>query len=155
MSLELIVISQPGQYDTARLMFREYADSITTDLCFQSFQEELQQIETQYGLPTGGIILLKFNDEWIGCAGIRRINEHTAELKRMYIRPPYQGKGLGHELLNASLQLAKSLHYSKLRLDTLETMKVAQHLYKHAGFEETEPYYRNPNDGVLFMEKAL
>ena len=131
MSVELIVISNPEQYDIARLLFREYADSLESDTCLKSFEEELQEIQTQYGLPLGGIILLKFEGEWIGCAGVRRDNENTAELKRMYVRPPYQGKGFGHELLTACLQLAKSLHYSKLRLDTLQTMKAAQH-FRHS-----------------------
>lgn len=154
MSIELIVISGDEQYNIARMMFREYAASVEGDTCFQSFDKELEDIHIQYGLPTGGIILLKYNDEWIGCAGVRRVNENTAELKRMYVRPNFQGQGFGHELLNASLQFAKSLHYSRLRLDTLENMKVAQHLYRQSGFEITEPFY-NTADGVLFMEKEL
>jgi putative acetyltransferase len=145
----------PEDYTMARQLFREYATAIGIDFCFQNFEKELEEIAQQYGPPTGGLILCGFENEVAGCAGIRGIDNETAELKRMYIKPAWQGKGWGKQLLDASLQLAKHLHYSKIRLDTFPSMKAARALYLSAGFTEISPYYRNPNEEVIFMEKIL
>ncbi len=142
-------------YETAKNLFREYAAYIKTDLCFQDFEKELLEISSQYGPPTGGIILCKAGNEIIGCAGIRKLNNETAELKRMYLQPAYHGKGWGRQLLGQALLLAKTMGYKKVRLDTLPSMQTAQVLYRQAGFYEVAPYYINPNSGVIYMEKLL
>ncbi len=153
--IKYILADSPVHYEHARRLFREYADHIEVDLCFQGFEKELTELEKQYGPPEGGILLVRSGEEFVGCAGIRKISERTAELKRMYLQPSLQGKGLGRELLSRSMQLAKQLGYTSVRLDTLQRMKAALKLYRETGFEEIEPYYHNPNGEVVYMEKAL
>ena len=153
--IQFLLARTKEDYEIAKNLFREYAAHIRTDLCFQGFEKELQEISLQYGPPKGAIILCKKENEIIGCAGIRKINLETAELKRMYIKPIFHGKGWGKELLERSLYLAKELGYSKIRLDTLPFMKAAQTLYRQQGFYEVTPYYSNPVNGVLYMEKIL
>ena len=155
MPVEFFLATRHEHYEAAKHLFREYAAHIRVDLCFQNFEKELEEITGQYGSPTGGIILCKSGNEITGCAGIRRIDKETGELKRMYIKLAHHGKGWGKQLLERSLQLAKQLKYSKVRLDTLPSMEAAHTLYKQAGFVETPAYYHNPNAGVIFMEKTL
>ena len=108
-----------------------------------------------YSAADGGIILCKKEDEFIGCVAIRRMDTHTAELKRMWVRLPYQGQGIGEQLLKESLALVAKLQYRCIRLDTLQRLAPAIKLYKKYGFVETAAYYDNPNKDVVYMEKRL
>ena len=142
-------------YSSARMLFKEYADSIRISLDFQHFGDELNDLKKMYAKPSGGIILVKEQDEIIGCIGIRKISDHAGELKRMYIKPGHQNKGIGKILLEKALQLAKECNYSVVKLDTLKYMQPAIHLYKQAGFYETAAYYHNPITTAVYFEKRL
>ena len=142
-------------YATVRLLFSEYAQAININLDFQHFDEELDGLKKMYAPPFGGIILAKDAAEAVGCVAIRKISETTGELKRMYIKPNQQKKGIGKILLEQALQLAKDCNYSVVKLDTLNYMLPAIHLYKQAGFYEIAAYYHNPIATALYFEKLL
>ena len=142
-------------YDNAKQLFQEYALSICINLEFQEFDKELQIIKEMYGSSFGGIILVKDDENFIGCIGIRKIGDTVGEIKRMYIKPAYQKRGLGRELLKKALELAKSCGYSTIRLDTLQDMLPAIRLYKEAGFYEIRAYYFNPMATAVYFEKQL
>ena len=143
------------EYEAAKQLFREYAISINIDLGFQHFEEELDGLKQMYSAPAGGIILCKEDKDFIGCVAIRKIDEEAGELKRMYVKPGNQGKGVGAGLLAQAIILAKSCGYKKIRLDTLNYMLPAIHLYKKAGFHEIPAYYFNPNTTAVFFEMTL
>ena len=155
--LSFLPAGGPRDYDRAKELFLEYARSLSFDLCFQGIDAELAGIATIYGGRHGGIILVKDDRTggYIGCAGIRRMDSLTAELKRMYVREEYRGRGLGRALLDRAIRLAKDLGYRRVRLDTMATMTRAIALYKAHGFRETEPYRYNPETGALFFELDL
>jgi len=142
-------------YEAAKLLFEEYADSIGINLDFQHFKEELADLREMYAPPYGGIILAKESGKIIGCVGVRKIIGNAGELKRMYIQPAYQGRGAGKCLLEHALQLAKQSNYSIIKLDTLSSMPAAMRLYKQAGFYEIPPYYQNPVGTAVYFEKIL
>ena len=141
----------------AARLFREYAQWLNIDLCFQGFKEELGKLNQMYAAPAGGLLLCLDTEKgvYIGCVGVRRIDQDTAELKRMYLQDAYRGKGIGHSLLRESLALAAKLGYKRIRLDTLNHMTPAMELYRHAGFYEIPPYYHNPEPGAVYFEKML
>ena len=143
------------EYKNAAMLFKEYAARLNIDLSFQHFDEELIEIKTMYGLPGGGIILCKYRDEFIGCVGIRKIGNNIAELKRMFIKPDHQKKGIGKTLLEEAVELAKTLNYTAIRLDTLNYMTPAIKLYKSYGFYEIPAYYNNPNATAVYFEIKL
>jgi ribosomal protein S18 acetylase RimI-like enzyme len=152
----VITLAQaPQDYELAKDLFEEYAQSLAIDLGFQNFAEELAQITTQYSSQNGGIILLKLDNEAIACAGLRRIDAQTAELKRMYIRAGFRGRGLGKILLYEIIKLAQSLAYQSIRLDTLPSMLEAIQLYRALGFYEIAAYRPNPIAGAIYMEIKL
>lgn len=142
-------------YFAAASLFKEYAEWLNIDLSFQHFDEELQELQKMYASPNGGIILCKNEEEYIACVGIRKLDGTTGEMKRMYVQPDYQGKGIAAELVKRSLELAKNCGYTSVRLDTLNTMTPAINLYKKFGFEETPAYYHNPNKTVLYFQKHI
>jgi putative acetyltransferase len=149
---EYIIANTDEEYKYATMLFKEYAAWLNIDLGFQHFDAELMRIKTMYGLPQGGIILCKAGDEFIGCVGIRKIDSDTAELKRMFIKPAFQKQGIGKVLLQKAVELAKTLDYTAIRLDTLNYMTSAIKLYKQYGFYEIPAYYNNPNETAVYFE---
>lgn len=144
-----------ANYETGRQLFEEYALSLNVDLSFQGFSKELDAIAQQYNKPDGGLLLAFYDELPVGCAGVRKLDIETAELKRMFVKDSYRGYKIGVALLQQAIDLAKELGYKKLRLDTLENMTRAQQLYKSFGFYEIPSYRYNPLAGTIYMEKDL
>ena len=92
-------------------------------------------------LPPAGFLLLAFDSGALaGCAGARRHSPDIGELKRMYVRPEFRGKGIGRQLLVETLRAAQSAGFARLRLDSARFMHAAHSLYRSAGFAEIAPY---------------
>ncbi len=152
---EYIKVRSKDEYESAAILFNEYAQWLGIDLEFQHFQDELKSLEKMYSAPGGGIILCKNDNNFIGCVAIRKIDNTMAELKRMYVQQQHQHKGIGKGLLERSLKLAKECNYSIIRLDTLSNMLPAINLYRKYGFIEIAPYYHNPNLTAVYFEKKI
>ena len=138
--------AQPEDLETVRGFLREYADSLAVDLSFQNFESELAD-------PLGFYELVLLADD--GCVALRRIDELTCEMKRLYVRPAGRGSGLGRQLAEAVITEARARGYGRMLLDTLPEMADAQALYRSLGFRETEPYRHNPVPGATFLELTL
>jgi len=132
--------------ETVRGFLREYADSLGVDLSFQDFESELAD-------PLGFYELVLLAEG--GCVALRRIDERTCEMKRLYVRPSARGSGLGRQLAEAVIAEARARGYSRMLLDTLPQMTAAQALYRSLGFRDTEPYRHNPVPGATFLELML
>jgi len=76
-------------------------------------------------------------------------------LKRLYVRPAFQGIGLGRRLVEAVIEAAREAGYRELRLDTLASMGSAQALYRQLGFVEIAPYNTTHIAGTRFFSLAL
>jgi len=152
---EYILANNQLEYEAAQLLFNEYAQWLNIDLCFQNFDKELQQLSIVYATTTGGIVLCKKNNDFIGCSAIRKIDTTSCELKRMWVKLPYQKLGIGETLLKECIALAKKLNYKEILLDTLKRLQPAIKLYKKYNFIETEAYYKNPNNDVVYMKLVL
>jgi ribosomal protein S18 acetylase RimI-like enzyme len=63
--------------------------------------------------------------------------------------------GIGRALAIAVIEQARKIGYTRMRLDTVASMKAARALYKSLGFKEIEPYRYNPLEGATFMELKL
>jgi putative acetyltransferase len=155
MDISYKVASASPEFEDGKNLFQQYANSLDIDLSFQDFAKELETIHIQYNKP-GGALLLAFEEHIaVGCAGVRALDPSTAELKRMFVRTEYRRYKIGQKLLELSLDTAKDLHYSKIRLDTLAGMIQALNLYRAFGFYEIPPYRFNPIKGAVYMEKKL
>jgi GNAT superfamily N-acetyltransferase len=160
----MIKSAQPILFKTAstaeefihgRHLFIQYANSLDVDLSFQDFQNELENIDIQYNKPKGSLLLAYKDKIAIGCAGIRKLDEDIAELKRMFVDPGHRKFRVGRKLLELAIDVARELNYNFIRLDTLPTMIKAQDLYRSFGFYEIPPYRFNPVAGTVFMEMKL
>jgi putative acetyltransferase len=107
-------------------------------------------------LPSGCLLYCTIDDRVAGCIALRKIDDTTCEMKRLYLRPEFRGHGLGQVLITEILDRARKLGYRRMRLDTLPgMMDSAIRLYREFGFYETAPYYDNPNAGTLYMQIDL
>lgn len=140
---------------TARRLFLEYGDSLGFDLCFQDFDRELEELPGGYAPPGGRLLLAFAGDEAVGCAALRGIGEGVCEMKRLYVRPAYRGRGIGRGLAERIVEAAREAGYRTMRLDTIETMREAIALYRAMGFVDTVPYRFNPICGVVYLELRL
>ncbi|PYV47314.1 MAG: GNAT family N-acetyltransferase [Acidobacteria bacterium] len=139
-----------------RELFLEYARSLTFDLCFQSFDKELAGLPGDYAPPGGRLLLAIFDGQTAGCVALHKIENDVCEMKRLYVRPQFRGKGLGKALAERIIHEAREIGYKKLRLDTVEpVMRAAVAMYRQLGFQEIEPYRANPIEGALYMELQL
>lgn len=152
---DYILANTKDEYTAAAKLFTEYAEWLKIDLCFQNFNKELDELPVMYAHNVGGIVLCKIDNTFIGCAAIRKIDSTICELKRMWVQLPYQKMGIGEKLLQECIALAKQLNYTEIRLDTLQRLQPAIQLYKKYNFVETEAYYKNPNNDVVYMKLLL
>ncbi|MHA1447751.1 MAG: GNAT family N-acetyltransferase [Candidatus Heimdallarchaeaceae archaeon] len=110
--------------------------------------------------PQSIIYLVLFDDVIVGMGGLRKLTEDIVEVKRMYVKPEFRGKGLGKSLLEKLLETAKNWGYSKIRLDTGVFMEAAQKVYRSAGFYDIEEYPetevpKEVRHNWIYMEKIL
>jgi ribosomal protein S18 acetylase RimI-like enzyme len=141
--------------DGIRGLIREYMDSMALNLCFQGIDEELTSLPGKYSEPEGAIIVAEAGGGLCGCVALKKIGEGICEMKRLFVKDAFKGKGIGRELVRRIIDEGRSKGYRFMRLDTLESMKPALALYRSFGFSETTAYVYNPLEGAVYMEKAL
>ena len=155
-SPELHAVKSGEQIATVRELFLEYAQSLGFSLCFQGFDKELAELPGDYAPPEGCLFLADFGGEAAGCVALHKIDDDVCEMKRLYVRPQFRGKGLGKALAEHIIHKAREIGYKKLRLDTVEpVMRAAVAMYRQLGFREIAPYRPNPIEGALYMELEL
>ena len=157
--IELVSADTPARIAAARVIFREYAQSLDIDLCFQNFEAELVGLPGDYAPPSGRLLLALVDGELAGCGGLRGLAEcdhaDACEMKRLFVRPAFRRFGLGRMLAQQLLDDARQIGYSAMLLDTLDEMEAARELYAALGFEEVAPYYYNPIAGAHYLKADL
>lgn len=155
-AFSLSQVESPAQITQARELFLEYAKSLNFSLCFQSFDKELADLPGDYALPEGRLLLAEYEGQLAGCVALHKLQDDICEMKRLYLRPQFRGKGLGRILADRIIAEARQIGYRRMRLDTVEpVMKDAVAMYRKLGFREIDAYRPNPNPGTLYMELEL
>jgi len=145
----------PAQAGIVREIFREYADGLGVDLCFQDFESELRDLPGKYAQPRGRVLLAYAGGALIGCVAMRPVDDEACEMKRLYVRPEGRGLGAARQLVQQLCGIAESVGYRRVCLDTLATMHAAQSLYASLGFKPIGSYVFNPIEGARFFAKDL
>jgi ribosomal protein S18 acetylase RimI-like enzyme len=143
--------SAPEDLDAVRSLFAEYARGVDESRCFAGFERELAE------LPQGYRALFIAEEDGVaaGCVGLREVDRGTAEMKRLYVRSAWRGRGLGHALAQAAIDAARSAGYARIVLDSLPKMQEARALYRSLDFRETAPYLAQPTPGASCFERRL
>ena len=157
--IALVEADTPALVEDTRLIFREYAEQLGVDLCFQNFDAELAGLPGDYAPPAGALMLVFVDGELAGCGAFRPLPEsdypNACEMKRLYVRRAFRRFGLGRLLAQALMDRALQAGYSCMLLDTLDDMEAARGLYSSLGFEEIPPYYFNPLPGSHYLRVNL
>jgi putative acetyltransferase len=140
--IDISTPTAPSELEPVRQIFREYAQGLGVDLCFQDFDQELATLPGEYAPPRGALLLAADYP-------------NAAEMKRLYVRRAFRGLGLGRQLAQAALDAARVAGYTSVLLDTLDDMEAARTLYEDLGFQEIPPYYHNPIPGAHYLKVDL
>ena len=157
--ITLATADEPGLIAAARRLFREYADTLGVDLCFQNFEAELDGLPGEYAAPAGALLVALLDGLPAGCGALRPLHgtdyPNACEMKRLYVPRALRRFGLGRLIAQQLIDLAMQAGYSTLLLDTLDDMEAARGLYTSLGFEEIPPYYYNPIPGAHYLKVDL
>jgi GNAT superfamily N-acetyltransferase len=153
--MEARIVASGAQVEEVRRLLGEYAESVSVDLAFQGFAEEVAALPGDYVAPHGILLLGLVESRPAGCVAVRRWQAGTCEMKRLYVRPEFQAHGCGSFLARRAIQWARDNGYGRMVLDTLPSMGAAQRLYERLGFRDIPPYRPNPVPGARFMELVL
>ena len=148
-------VDEGPRLDEVRQLFEDYAASLAIDLSFQDFARELSTLPGDYA-PPGGILLLALIDgAAAGCVAVRPVDDTRCEMKRLHVRPAFQGLGCGRHLAERAIAWAREAGYQAIVLDTLPSMIGAQRLYERLGFTDVPAYRFNPIAGTRFLSRTL
>jgi putative acetyltransferase len=154
--LSITQATSADDIEVVRQLFLEYANSLGFSLCFQGFDKELAELPGKYAPPDGRLLLASSGGNVAGCGALHKLEPGICEMKRLYLRPEFRGKGLGRTLAQRVIGEARAMGYTRMRLDTVEPMmKDAVAMYRRLGFREIAPYCNNPIAGALYMELEL
>jgi len=144
-------IERAADMRLVREMLEEYGRATNVDLSFQDFDRELATLPYEYD----PILVAWSDDAAAGCVALRRIDDATCEMKRLYVRPAFRGKAIGRALALAIIKEAESHGFARMRLDTLPSMHEAIAMYESLGFRDIAPYRINPIAGTRYLELPL
>ena len=151
----------PDDVASVQQLWREYWESFGLPRDFQGFGDELRDLPGVYAAEGGVLLLATCKNEPAGkvepagTIALRRLDQISGEVKRLYLRPEFRGHGLGRRLLEAVIERAIAMRYICLYADTLPNMMEALSLYKHAGFERVEAYSKTPTPGAIYLKLKL
>ena len=151
------IVSATKAEDVARAkeLIEEYVLSLSIDLSFQNFANEMATFPAKYSPPSGCVLVARRGDSIVGCVALRDLGEGLCEMKRMYVQPTSRGKGLGRALAKAVIDEARRIGYARMRLDTNPSLHAAIHIYVSLGFKDIDPYEFNPVEGARYFELKL
>ena len=145
-----------------RDLFREYTDMLVSGdpsfreyLALQNYDSELEHPFEKYGPPGGKLLLAQLDGLPAGCIALRRLDEHSCEMKRLYVRPDFRGRGIGSLLMRRILSDAREIGYRRMLLDTLPFLERAIQMYRSAGFYEIPGYNDSPMSTSIYMRLDL
>lgn len=167
--VEVVIPETARQLDQVRALMRAFVawhrerhqqDLALIDSYFDeaAFEAELVGLPGKYGPPRGRLLLATLDNQAAGCVALREIDSARCEMKRMFVYPHLQGKGIGRALGEAIVRDARDLGYERMLLDTSIRQAEAQALYHRFGFRDIPPYYDLPEElqnWLVFMELEL
>jgi GNAT superfamily N-acetyltransferase len=148
-------VNSPGQLRLVRDLFEEYWTSIGFGRQTFGFGEELDNLPGAYVRPEGRLAIAVSDGQPAGCVALRRFDERSGEMKRLFVRQAARGQGVAGILLGWLVSEARAQGYTRMLADTLPTMEAALRLYQRLGFKRIEAYSPTPTPGAIYLEMDL
>jgi GNAT superfamily N-acetyltransferase len=166
--MRVVQQEQSSELEHVRALFLEYLTWVNEQLLVhhdfsfdvQSKVEEGMETLDQFSPPHGRLLLVREGDAVAGLGCLRQVAAAVGEIKRMYLRPAFRGRGLGRTVLNQLVSAAEGIGHTVVRLDSPSFSTSAHTLYQSCGFQLIEPYSESEVPTELhkywvFMERRL
>ena len=120
---------------------------------FEKFRKGLEIQNNQDYINNGGNLWIALDEDEnvIGTIALKKHNDEEAEIKMLYVRKDYRGKGLSKELYNKLIKKSKEMNFNRIFLGTYDRLERAIYFYKKVGFKQIEELY-NKDDGARYFE---
>lgn len=133
-------------------------EPVVADLAFEYLTWAARQLHERYGIDwppivldevqasvadyrsEGVMLIAELDGRAVGIGAVHRLADGSAEIKRMFVRGPTRGRGVGSAILDALLAEAKAMGAARAKLDSARFMTDAHGLYRSRGFVECKPY---------------
>lgn len=137
-----------------RALFDEYWKAFAFDPGFQGFETEIATLPGDYAPPAGRLALALDGEAQssagvAGCVALRRLSTERCEMKRLYVRDAFRGRGVGSALVGWLLAQAREIGYREMYLDTTTWMPIAVAMYEGLGFTRCDAYKDVPDDDAV------
>ncbi len=156
--MNIEIIPAYHKKEEIRTLFGEYTKLLTEGdaefqdyLTIQHYEDELEHPERKYGFPGGRLYMALCDGQAAGCVALRKLDEHRCEMKRLYVREDFRGRGIGNLLTDRLIRDAKQIGYRHLLLDTFPFLERAIGMYRARGFREIEKYNDSPMASTIYM----
>jgi ribosomal protein S18 acetylase RimI-like enzyme len=137
--------------DTAYQLVEEYNEAVGVLL-----RDSPESFQNDYFTAGTGLWLAQAGGDVVGCIALRRLSsvEHAGEIKRMYVRPEFRGRGVALALLVALEEYAAASGYRWLYLDSKDDLQSAIRFYDRHGYQPCDRYNANAQ-ATIFLRKEL
>lgn len=141
--MEIVRAIKPKDLKKVKTLLSEYFQWLNEvhdlEIDRKAIEQELSTLPGGYAQPDGCLLIAYDDSEAAGCGALLAINKEVCEMKRMYVRPAFQGKGIGRKIVQRLIEEADNIGYKRIRICLNTFMYTAQALYRSLGFYETEP----------------
>ena len=151
---EIRIREEPYDAPAAKVLVPEYVAEIramypewTPDVPPRLTPEDVEP-------PAGRWVVAYRRGNPVGCAALKRLGNHTAEIKRVYVAPEARGTGVARAILARLERIAQDVGYTTLRMDTGARQPASAALFSSCGYEQIADYNGNPVAAYWF-EKRL
>lgn len=148
--------------DQVKELFTEYMNMLiegdstfVTYMAQQNYDDELAHLDVRYREPENRLYLLYVDNQLAGSIGMLKFDDCSCELKRLYLKPEFRGRGLGDFLVSKIIADARDAGYEYMLLDTMPFLPKAYQLYKKHGFYDIPKYIESPIDMAYYMRLDL
>jgi ribosomal protein S18 acetylase RimI-like enzyme len=159
-----VMVAECADLPLARRLFGEYLHATIAETglpdpdgspaVLAAMRREIERLPGPYAAPHGALLVASRADTAVGSAGLARIDEHRAEIRRLWVRPEARRRGVARDLTNACLLRAAALGYAQVVLDVVPSRVGAIALYRSLGFREIQPYDDYPFE-MVFMGRSV
>ncbi|MBZ9882643.1 GNAT family N-acetyltransferase [Mesorhizobium sp. CA10] len=143
-----IAVETPLQ-DDVRALVAELIELTPPEHCYHLTVEQMADEGTT-------VFIARDNGLAVGCGALKRHDDATGEVKRMYTRPSHRGRKIGAEIVRRIEALAQQEGLTRLVLETGDRHPAAWTVYERAGFSRCGPVLDYPDsEWSVFYEKSL
>jgi GNAT superfamily N-acetyltransferase len=168
-TVEIRTASTPADLDEVRRLLHDYIawqrarpseiqSLVSAYFDERGFESDLERLPGEFGPPDGELLIAWDGDEAIGTVASHRFDAESSEMKRMFVAPRAQGRGVGRLLANEIVARARSAGFRRMLLDTSPGQEAAISLYRSLGFESVGPYAELEDalrEGLVFFRLDL